>query len=241
MTGILKVQLFNLENSAQTLERIIFNDLTALESLPDRAAEKYEGKVLRKLHRLDEIQDEIDAVTAMLKEAGAWEPVRHGGNIYQYSPPKQEQPKPVKGQGVSHKAGTYWDKVSETMPEQGGTVTIQQVMEILSLSKTPCAKLVRHWVSSRKLALSSSVGSNIAYCRYQDKAMHQTTKVLAAIESGAVTVKAISFALGYTGHSSRMVLGILAELEEQGVIENATTGRHTRYRIITENRSQEAA
>lgn len=94
--SVLKAQLFELERAAETLERIVYNQLTALMSLPDREVEKYEAKVLRKLERLDELQDEIDTVVAKLKEAGEYQPVRHTGNVYEYKPPKYERPKPEK-------------------------------------------------------------------------------------------------------------------------------------------------
>lgn len=92
--GILKVQLFNLEKSAETLERIIYSDLTALHSLPDSKVEAYEPRVLRKLEKLDELQDEIDTVTAELKAAGWYESRTTGRNIYEYKRPKIERPKP---------------------------------------------------------------------------------------------------------------------------------------------------
>jgi outer membrane biosynthesis protein TonB len=93
--GILKVQLFNLEKSAETLERIIYNDLTALHSLPDSKVEAYEPRVLRKLEKLDAIQDGIDTVTAELKAAGWYESRSLTGNVYEYKRPKYELPKPA--------------------------------------------------------------------------------------------------------------------------------------------------
>lgn len=241
MTGILKVQLLELETQAETLERIVYNYLVELEALPDGAVSRYEEKLLRKLEKLDEIQDEIDAVTAKLKEAGAWEPVSHSGQVYEYKPPKQAQPETTKPKGgITHKAGAYWDIVSATMPEQGGVISVYDVMSILNMTKTPCGNMVRHWASSGKLALSGSQNKINVYCRASDKALYQSTLVLDAIRAGAVSVKAITFALGYSGHSSATVVNSLAELEEQGVIANAQTGSVSRYLIVA-NGSQEAA
>lgn len=95
MSGILKSQLFNLEKQAETLEKIIYSDLKALESLPDSRVEQYEPKVWKKLEKLDEMQDEIDAVVAKLKEAGMWEPVSYTDAKYRYMRPKAP-PKPPK-------------------------------------------------------------------------------------------------------------------------------------------------
>lgn len=94
--GVLKQELINLERNAETLERIVFSDLTALETLPEGVAEKYQAKVLRKLHRLDELQEEIDATVAKLKEAGGYEPRTYSAKVYEYRPPKYERPKPPK-------------------------------------------------------------------------------------------------------------------------------------------------
>lgn len=242
--GLLKVELHNLERNAETLERIVYNDLKALESLPDKAADKYEGKVWRKLQKLDELQDAIDATTAELKARGGWEPVSHSGNKYQYNPPKTETPEVTvngKVRGRPSKRTHYWERVSAAMPEEGGVISVADIVDLLNITKTPCGNLVRHWVSSRKLVMSGHKDGSTVYCRYGDTPLYQTTQVIEAIKTGAVTVKAIAFALGYAGHSSAAVLRTLAELEEQGVVENSSTGTHARYRLTTENNSQEAA
>jgi hypothetical protein len=88
MSGVLKAQLFELEKSAQTLERIIYKYLVELAFVPDEDVERFEEKILRKLRALDELQDEIDAIVAKLKEAGAYEVVSYAGNVYEYRPPK---------------------------------------------------------------------------------------------------------------------------------------------------------
>jgi hypothetical protein len=96
MSGVLKAQLFELERHAATLEKIVYKELIALESLPVHELEPAESKVLRKLHKLDDIQDEIDMLTAKLKALGAWEPVSYSECKYEYRRPKYVKPLPQK-------------------------------------------------------------------------------------------------------------------------------------------------
>lgn len=94
--GILKVHLHNLERSAQTMERVVYNALVELEFIPGRDVPSFEQRIIRKLERLDELQDEIDAVRSKLKEAGEHQPVRLPEPKYEYKRPKYELPEKPK-------------------------------------------------------------------------------------------------------------------------------------------------
>jgi hypothetical protein len=97
--SVLKAQLFELEKSAETLEKIIYKYLIDLQFAPDKEVARYEAKILRKLRALDELQDDIDATVAKLKEAGEWKPVSYAGKLYIYKPPKvTREPKPKRKQ-----------------------------------------------------------------------------------------------------------------------------------------------
>lgn len=145
--SVLKAQLFELERSAETLEKIVYNQLTALMRLPDREVEQYEAKILRKLARLDEIQAEIDAVIAKLKETGEYIPARPTANIYEYKPPRPPTPKYVAGRPNrtrKNQVGTAWHEFSEQLAE-GETFTVNDVVAKLDKDLPACQSKIKHW------------------------------------------------------------------------------------------------
>jgi hypothetical protein len=164
--GILKTRLFNLEQNAHTLEKIVLNDLRALMTLPtDDKLAGYEAKVLRKLHRLDDIQEEIDQTVAKLKEAGAYEPVRQGRNIYEYRPPKPvgtvteiSKPKRVR------RAKTAWDNFSEQL-DGDGRFTVADVATKLNTDLAKCRAKIKHWQGKGYIETAEKVGRNVIYRR----------------------------------------------------------------------------
>ncbi|WP_148045222.1 hypothetical protein [Arthrobacter oryzae] len=100
-----------------TLERIIYKDLTILEELPDNEAEGYEPRILKKLERLDELQDRIDDVMAQLKEAGDYSPISHSGRVYEYMPPMVVRaPKPAKAKHVVYPVQAKAPKARKPKP-----------------------------------------------------------------------------------------------------------------------------
>lgn len=96
MSGILKAQLLNLEKQAETLEKIVHKELIELQFVKDKEVRRYEQSILRKLHKLDALQDQLDAVTAKLKEAAEWEPVSYADAKYEYKRPKYVKPEKPK-------------------------------------------------------------------------------------------------------------------------------------------------
>lgn len=113
--GILRVELHNLERNAETLERVIYGNLVALETAKEADVERYEGKILRKLEKLDEMQDEIDAAKTALKAAGGHVSASPSLNLYEYRPPKYEATRPVKG---SHMVYNTKQTRTRTKPKQ---------------------------------------------------------------------------------------------------------------------------
>lgn len=93
----LKVKLADLEKEATAIERNVLRLLTLLEK-PKRhgAYVVEEAVIMTKLWKLDELQEEIDAILAELKAAGEWEPVSYAGNVYQYNPPAPVKVEPKK-------------------------------------------------------------------------------------------------------------------------------------------------
>ena len=98
--GILKTRLEYLEQRANTAEAMALFNLTKYEEIPEEVGAKSrrysEARIRRHLTLMDELQDEIDAVTAELKAAG-WYESRPAitASKYEYKRPKAKPvPKP---------------------------------------------------------------------------------------------------------------------------------------------------
>ncbi|MCZ9883712.1 helix-turn-helix domain-containing protein [Arthrobacter sp. B2a2-09] len=185
MSRVLKAQLFELEKQAATLERIVYNMLTSLMTVKDGDVERYEDKILRKLVKLDDLQDEIDATVAKLKEAGAWEPVRHTGNVYEYNPPgsspqkpkprqaypRKPRPKSVKPPKIITERGSHstrlvrsknWIACSQLMRETGGEFTVGQLMEVTGQSQIAATDRLKTWANAG-LITKTGLGREAVY------------------------------------------------------------------------------
>ncbi|APX03379.1 hypothetical protein [Arthrobacter sp. QXT-31] len=93
-TGILKTQLASAEQSANTTERIVLHELKVLATLKtEEQVAIQEASILRKLHRLDERQDEIDRIVRELKELGEYQYADYSEAKYIYKRPKVQKPK----------------------------------------------------------------------------------------------------------------------------------------------------
>ena len=117
--GILRQQLANLEQAADALEWAVYRELTALETVSEEKAEEYEPQILKKLHKLDEMQEEIDVVVSKLKELGSYyAPANSTGHTYKYKTPKVAQaegaPKPRRATGPRNGV-TSWQSFSSQL------------------------------------------------------------------------------------------------------------------------------
>jgi hypothetical protein len=104
---ILKKQLAEYERKATALEGVVLKDLNYLEKRKNaKDIVILEGKIQSRLRRLDSYQEEIDSISAELKEAGAYEYPDYSGNVYVYRLKKQPKQKPLKIQ-VSEARAEY--------------------------------------------------------------------------------------------------------------------------------------
>jgi hypothetical protein len=165
-TGVLKAELFSLDKQAETLERIVYSALCALESLPDDEGDKYEARILRKLERLDELQEQIDATVAKLKEAGAWSPVSCSAKTRLATAPRIAAPtfqkkrrpaaerKPVGPPKFVKERGTrqtrlirssLWKDACQVMDSEDGSFTVKELMKLTGQSIDAAKGSIQRW------------------------------------------------------------------------------------------------
>jgi hypothetical protein len=116
---VLKKQLADYERKVTNLEGIVLKDLQYLEKRKNaKDIVILEGKIQSRLRRLDSYQEEIDSLTAELKEAGEFEYPDYSGNVYVYRLKKQPKQKPLKIQvseaRAKHREETATHKVYST-------------------------------------------------------------------------------------------------------------------------------
>ncbi|WP_457950416.1 hypothetical protein ACTAQI_07490 [Pseudarthrobacter sp. alpha12b] len=167
--SVMLVELQSLERSAETLEKIVYSHLTALEGLPEEQTAHYEARVLRKLQALDELQERIDGTIAKLKEAGGYRPSSRTAKSYfeEHMQPKRPlrtgrtgstrpkakrtpsgPPKFVSERG-SHSTrlirSRYWQGAEDIMDSGDGTFTIKGLMAYNDQTELSVRSNLKKW------------------------------------------------------------------------------------------------
>jgi hypothetical protein len=162
--GILKAQLQTLERSAEALERVVYSELTAIETMPEDLAEEHRARVLRKLESLDELQDDIDEVGARLKALGAFYGSAPASMlIYEYKPPRVPEnflARAARMGGMPTK--TAWDSFRETLGPDN-LFTFADIVARLDTSEKACRSKVQHWRNKGYLETAEKTGSQVVY------------------------------------------------------------------------------
>lgn len=170
-TTIIRAELLKLEQSAVTLEKIVYKELAQLEWLiEDESIDKQERIILRKLRKLDDIQTEIDALVATLKERGEYTPVRIAVPYKRQEQRSKSTTKPASkrrekaAENAKAKAlkdaergvvgyGThadrlerskYWIAVAEKL-EADGSISLNEMVELLGISYEATKGRVKVW------------------------------------------------------------------------------------------------
>lgn len=172
-TTVLRAEILYREQQAVRLEKIVYNELTALEWLQEHESiASQERIILQKLRRLDELQEEIDGRIAALKELGDYTPVRVA------NPKKAKGPKTNRTgnytyirqrKKVDPRTTERWLTACDFMENGNGLITAADVMALFGISNAAVCQEFKKWTNAGMITFVGKQGCKNLYCRTEDE------------------------------------------------------------------------